>query len=387
MKWRKITLKSSLKNSNKPIVLMIGPYPPPYGGIANVVKNLSLQRVLCQNFNIQIYRTGKIIESTSFPIQAVKDIFRIFTYLLTIKNKDLKIIHIHTASYWSFIRNIPYVIISQYLCKAKIIVHIHGGEFNLFFEKASDLIKKMIKKTLTSVDCIIVTSPSWINIIGKIIDSDNHIFSIPNGYDEAKFFIKPQKKARDDLNIPKKNKIIITVGSLEYHKGHKILIESMKDIIQPTNDLITYIIGKGSLVKDLNHLIKEYNLKDKIILAGGDKTPEEIALWMNAADIFVLPSLKEGNPTVMFECLACGKPFVGTTVGGIPDIIISTEYGLLCKPGDVKDLAEKIQIALNKEWNHEKIIKYAEEFTWANIALKINKVYEKMMKDNGKKQV
>ena len=71
----------------------------------------------------------------------------------------------------------------------------------------------------------------------------------------------------------------------------------------------------------------------------------------------------EGNPTVMFECLGCGKPFIGTKVGGIPEIIVSDDYGLLCEPANSEDLAEKILIALDKEWDEEKIRNYAKQFT------------------------
>jgi len=91
-----------------------------------------------------------------------------------------------------------------------------------------------------------------------------------------------------------------------------------------------------------------------------------------------MPSLFEGNPTVMFECLACGKPFVGTMVGGISDIIISEEYGLLCKPASVDELTENILIALDKKWAQIKIVKYAEQFSWTNIIKKIIEVYRKI---------
>ena len=63
----------------------------------------------------------------------------------------------------------------------------------------------------------------------------------------------------------------------------------------------------------------------------------------------------------MFECLGFGKPFVGTKVGGVPEIITSEDYGLLCEPANSK-LVEKILIALDNEWNDEKIRKYAERF-------------------------
>jgi glycosyltransferase involved in cell wall biosynthesis len=96
---------------------------------------------------------------------------------------------------------------------------------------------------------------------------------------------------------------------------------------------------------------------------------------MNACDIFVLSSLNEANPTVMFEALGCGKPFIGTKVGGIPEIINSEVYGLLVTPANPDDLKEKILLALDRKWDHEAILKYAEQFTWKEIADEILKIY------------
>ena len=117
---------------------------------------------------------------------------------------------------------------------------------------------------------------------------------------------------------------------------------------------------------------------DHVEFVGG-KPHDKIPIWMNACDVFILPSLAEGNPTVMFECLGCGKPFIGTTVGGEPEIITSNNYGLLCEPANPKVLAEKILIALDKEWDGEKIRSYAERFRWENIAEEIMRVYKETL--------
>lgn len=100
---------------------------------------------------------------------------------------------------------------------------------------------------------------------------------------------------------------------------------------------------------------------------------------MNACDVFVLPSLAEGNPVVMFEALGSGKPFIGTKVGGESEIITSEDYGLLVEPANPKELAEKILVALDKDWDYKKIRGYAERFTWENIAMEIIKTYEALL--------
>jgi len=100
---------------------------------------------------------------------------------------------------------------------------------------------------------------------------------------------------------------------------------------------------------------------------------------MNSCDLFVLPSLNEGNPTVMFECLGCGKPFIGTKVGGIPEIIVSDDYGLLAEPTNSERLAETILLALDKNWDTTKIKAYSAQFTWAEIGKNIVDIYKTLL--------
>jgi len=67
---------------------------------------------------------------------------------------------------------------------------------------------------------------------------------------------------------------------------------------------------------------------------------------------------------------------VGTRVGGVPEVISSDDYGLLVEPADPGDLAEKILVALDREWDREKILAYAERYTWENIAKEIVAIYQ-----------
>jgi len=153
----------------------------------------------------------------------------------------------------------------------------------------------------------------------------------------------------------------------------------MGSILKKRPDIICYIGGTGPLKDTLQAHIDAIKGNKNIRMIGF--VPDDLMVtWINAADFFVLPSLGEGNPTVMFETLGCGKPFVSTKVGGVPEIITSEAYGLLVDPADPKDLEEKILMALDRKWDQEAILTYAAQYTWENIAKEIAGVYERFLR-------
>lgn len=204
------------------------------------------------------------------------------------------------------------------------------------------------------------------------------VYYIPNGYSHKSFLNLDSQNSRKQLGLPLNIKIILNVGNLyDEAKGHKYLIEAMNIVIKQRKDVLCFIVGGGILETKLKKQILSTGLEDYIKLVGS-KPYTEIPLWMNACDVFVLPSLSEGNPTVMFECLGCGKPFVGTKVGGVPEIIVSDDYGLLSEPGDPNELAKNILSSLDTSWDTKKIKEYSIQFTWGVVGKKILKVYSKI---------
>ena len=374
-------MKKDGGTERRPNVLMVGPFPPPFGGVATVVKSLSQQEALLGKFNLSIYRIGRKSSKTSQVAQAVGDLVQFLKFPLRKEARSSDIVHIHTASYWSLVRSIPYVIASKYFLRSRVVLHVHGAQFHLFYKDSGTLMRYATRKTLGMSDAIVVTSPSWIDVLNGIMADPNiPIYALPNGFAADIFFPRSVRECREKLNLPLDEKILVTIGHLEEYKGHKYLIDAMRILASKTENVTAHIIGDGSLRPDLSRQIRECNVEGRVVLEGGNKPNEEIPLWMNACDVFVLPSLNEGNPTVMFEALGCNKPFVGTKVGGIPDVINSEKYGLLVEPADPKQLAEKIEIALERQWNAEEIGAYAAQFSWANISNRIASIYEAVLR-------
>lgn len=230
--------------------------------------------------------------------------------------------------------------------------------------------------TYLKCDAIIRNNKSDIPLFIKCGIEVDKIHNVQYGYDQKKFFPIPQNEARNLLGIEPQKKIILNIGRLSEEKGQKFLIESMVYIVRKNPDIICYIGGTGPSNKTLRKQIVALHLDNNIKMIGF-VLDAIMPLWINAADLFVLPSLNEGNPTIMFEVLGCGKPFMGTNVGGVPEIITSDNYGLLVESGDANDLAEKIMMALDRQWDREVILQYADPFRLERIAKEIIIIYKK----------
>ncbi|AGB02443.1 glycosyltransferase [Methanoregula formicica] len=255
------------------------------------------------------------------------------------------------------------------------LVTAHGYDiYSLPFKDA--IWKKKIEYVLNKADAVITVSQSNLKCIQKL-DVDTPVYIIPNGFRSDLFSPREMAASRRVLGLPLDRKILLNVGNLEPVKGQKYLIDAVNEIIKERKDILCIVVGMGSEIRTLEKQILFQGLGEYVLLVG-KKPHDEIPLWINACDIFVLPSLNEGNPTVMFEALGCGKPIIGTKVGGVPEVIFSEDYGLVVEPADIGDLADKIMMALDRKWDQKKILAYAKQFTWENIAKETLKVFTKI---------
>jgi glycosyltransferase involved in cell wall biosynthesis len=207
----------------------------------------------------------------------------------------------------------------------------------------------------------------------------NDVKVFPNGYTKELFYYKDQKECRKKLGLPIDRDIIFTIGHLEVQKGYEYLVKALKIVKKTSPNILCIHIGAGSLEGQIKELARELGVESNITFLGR-KPHDTLVDYFGASDFFVSSSLVEGNPTVMFETLGCGKPFIGTKVGGVPEIIKSNEYGLLTEAKDVEGLAENIIKALDRDWDEEKILEYSKNFTWSNITDEVSQIYKELMK-------
>lgn len=205
---------------------------------------------------------------------------------------------------------------------------------------------------------------------------------IPNGVDLEKFKVKNLKSKVKNED----SKIIITTSRLVPKNGVDVLIKAIAETKKEIPDVQCWIIGDGpekeSYKLQVTSLKSEENIK-----FFGEISHDQIPSYLHQADIFVRSSRSEGMGNSFVEALAAGLPIIGTSVGGIKDIIKDRETGLFVKIDDPIDLAEKIilllmnkELAINILENGRKMVE--EKFSWEEISKCYERIFAEAMDTN-----
>ena len=197
--------------------------------------------------------------------------------------------------------------------------------------------------------------------------------------DHKKFYPITKQEARQRLRLPLDKRIILSVGGLIPRKGFDLILNALKLVSEEfrVNDFFLVVVGEGPQRGALESLVLSCRLGDRVFFAGAI-AHKELHVWYSAADLFCLASSREGWPNVVLESLACGTPVVATDVWGTPEIIQSTDVGLLTKRNE-RDMASRICVALNKVWDADRIVEYSKQHTWQRVGGAVFKTLEAVL--------
>ncbi|WP_252698799.1 glycosyltransferase [Natronosalvus vescus] len=252
------------------------------------------------------------------------------------------------------------------------VVTVHENEGRLSREMSSG--NSDLYQAWSSANAIIRVNEKDCQQLSRFNDA---VYSIPNGFDRDRLPTIETNVARSNLGIDQDTNLIFSLGYLIPRKRFDLLIQAVSQI-NIDGKLMLVIGGQGEEYETLNRLANKHSSNTVDIKIPGYLSEEDLVQWMNACDIFALASEAEGNPTVMFEALGCGKPYIGTNSGGVDEIITSEKHGLYCQINDRYALKEILEQGLSRDWNREEILKYADRFAWNNIADEIYSVYEEV---------
>lgn len=258
--------------------------------------------------------------------------------------------------------------------KVPFITRVHGSDINIFTQ--ARLRRNMIVNALNSSQRVIANTQDLKEKMIHLGVEKDKILVLSNGVDKKKFYKTNKLRARKELGLREGGRYILFAGNLVQVKNISCLIDAFTHLPE---DVHLVIIGDGELRNNLTMQAEklEVLLRTKFI---GKVSHDEMRNWMNAVDVFCLPSVKEGCPNVILEALSCGTPVVGSNVGGIPEILTDEKCGHIFESENVSSLYDQLNDALTTEWDSKHIEKSVAHYSWEENANTINDVLLETLK-------
>ena len=283
-----------------------------------------------------------------FSLQSIPYLFKI--------RKKFQIIHMHGL--WDI-----YGLFTLFakLFRKKIILHMTliGSDDPIAIMKSYKFMNLRFK-LLSKTDAFISISSPMSNNYNKTILPKAKLHQIPNGVDTKLFFPVSSKEEKTlikkKLMLPDHDKIVVFVGAIIKRKGVDMLIDSWKEVNKKIETAQLILVGPDNFdgfdsdpepfvrfSNEMKNIVDKNNLNVKFI-----GRSNEVPLFLKAADLFVLPSRREGFGNVVVEAMSTGLPVILTEMDGIAyDLIQPGQQGFVVR--DRKELADRIIYLLENE--------------------------------------
>jgi colanic acid/amylovoran biosynthesis glycosyltransferase len=287
-------------------------------------------KVVLKNFYNNPIAYAEAINSRS-----LRDVFYVNDFVVNKSKQSYDLIHAHYGSNGL----IGAILKEAGVFGGRLITSFYGYDMSSFIaENGGNAYRKLFKHG----DLFLPIVDFWKERLIDMGCSRDRIIVHRIGINVDEFKFKERKLDRGVVNI-------ITVARLAEKKGLEYSIKAVANLIRANLGFsIEYtIIGEGPLRKNLENLLLEEGMDNKIKLLGR-MNQSGIKDYMDNADIFILPSVTaldgdtEGTPTVLMEAQACGLPLVSTRHSGIPEVVLDGKSGFLVPERDVDALSERL---------------------------------------------
>ena len=176
----------------------------------------------------------------------------------------------------------------------------------------------------------------------------DRIISFPTRVDTSIFHPASKIVCRSDAEFPEDAIVIVTCGRIHWAKGWRFLIDVFRVFRRSFPNAHLCFIGDGQDRGKVEGYAKETGVADRIRVTGF-QSPQQVATYLNAADLYVTGSYREGWATVMIEALSCGIPMVSTNVSSAREIITEDRNGYVIEDRDREKFAEAMRKAIALE--------------------------------------
>ncbi len=370
---------------------MVGPVPPPYGGIAAVMENI-LHSQLAQQYRFDVFNKSDLFapQVSGWWERNYLRIKRWVTFFLTVARGDYAFVHLQ-GSVWVFNGVVLYMLIAR-LAGAKILLHLHGTNWKWFYGEASHPKRFVARMGLRLPEKIIVLYDEWAQKIQELEPSAD-VVVIPNWVSTAPLPAGADPaETMNRLLITSQDFVVVTVGSVGWRKGTLDILKAVPIVARGFDNVRFVFAGNEEFPGQWKEIMEqvEANKLSQWVRFPGELPRELVMSLLHAAHIFLLPSHSEGMPIAVIEAMKAGLPIVATPVGGIPEMVQHEISALLIPPGSPEAIADAIirlarNVDLRKRLGREAQRAFSEKFAVSAGIQQLAKMYSELAAERPRK--
>lgn len=345
-----------------PHICFIGPYPPPYGGMAIQLQTMA-ENLKKDGFNVTVIKANQDIPPFCKNLKGIRTVINFIFYINTLlKNiPSTDVVYILASSHLYFFAIVmPAVLLSNFY-KKKTFINYRGGGPQDFFKKFRPLVRYIMKQT-------------------KITVPSGYLEKVIKDYLELNSYIVPNIAYLDLFSYRERNPLkpyFLCTRHFEPMYNIPCVVKAFKIITKKFPEAKLGLVGDGPERKKIVNLVKQLGINDKVKFYG--KLPhKELPKIYDNYDIFINASNIDNFPGSIVEAFAAGLPVVSTNPGGIPYLVEDGKTGLLVNINNYEALAKKAIFLLENPQIAIQIARAArkesEKYQWKNVKKKLLEV-------------
>jgi len=324
-------------------ILLVGPVPPPFGGIASVMEDI-LSSDLSRDYEIEVL-SGPVPYPQWARTTLTRSLFRIWwlvAFLGRLIARRYDVAHIQSSGS-GFLGNAVYALLAR-LTSAKVLFHLHGTDWDYFYTSAPPTRRRLIRWGLALPHCIVVLYSLWadklraIGLKQPIAVARNFVHDEPQP--ERSLILQ----TREELGLRDSDFIVLFVGSVGWRKGVFDILKAVP-LVAAEDQSIRFVLAGGEEdpgeMEQILGIVRTERL-ERWVTALGEIERSTVPALLGLAELFLLPSHIEGMPISIIEALRSGVPVVSTPVGAIPEMIEDHVSGILVTPGQPVRIAQAV---------------------------------------------
>ncbi len=379
-------------------VCVIGPVPPPAGGMAN--QTAELCRLLdSEGANVTLVATNAPYHPLWIAkIKGLRAVFRLIPYLYRLRKSiaDADVVHVMANSGWSWhLFATPAIWIADWL-DTPVVLNYRGGHAERFFARSW----RWVAPTLKRASACIVPSKFLEEIFHKR-QIQTHI--IPNTLDTALFYPPTESRwsqpgrASSDTTAPlpgvreaqtgtrTTGPVLIITRNLEKIYGIDVAIQAFPLIRDRFPGATLIVAGSGHELEALTVLAKQEGV-DKSVDFCGRLDRQQMAQLYRQADVMINPSRVDNSPNSIIESLGSGLPVVSTRAGGIPLLVEDGKTAILVDIDQPVELSTAVLTLLNDLDLYQQLrssgLEFSQRFHWQQIRTELLQIYTQAINNN-----